>query len=249
MNSPFFTSSTSSSSDDDGDSESSDPTDVSEPSYDDVPEFGLADMIEAFTAMRHEWRSQALEGRELSSAVVASVEQIQQLENRLQAQLAVATSDSLLSGLVNLIVDIDVSISRAVDACVKYDVEPTGQTPESEAAVRAAFAKQSFVVRRFSRPFLNAVLEILKRNTSSGASVRPETEGLQLVVSRLRRMMAEKEIQRLDVVGQPFDAEIMNAVSAVESTQYPSGHVVEELSPAYRWRGRILRFADVRVSR
>ena len=44
---------------------------------DDIPEFGLVDVIEAFTAMRHEWRGQTREGRELAAAVAASTTQIQ----------------------------------------------------------------------------------------------------------------------------------------------------------------------------
>jgi molecular chaperone GrpE (heat shock protein) len=41
----------------------------------------------------------------------------------------------------------------------------------------------------------------------------------------------------------------MRAIGAVESVDCPSGHVVEQLAPAYRWQGRLLRFADVRVAK
>lgn len=247
MSNPFFSSGLPSSADELDQSDSSDQSDLS--CEDDIPEFGLTDVIEAFTAMRHEWRGQAREGRELSSAVIASVERIQQLENRLTAQLAVATSDDIISNLVNLIVDIDAHLSRAVDACVKYDAVRIRQPAEPATAVREAFEKQNFLARWFSRPFLQKALEILDTDASQKSPVNPAMEGLQLVVSRLRRMMAERDIKRLEVTGRPFDAEIMNAVSVVESSQYPPGHVVEELSPAYRWRGQLLRCADVRVSK
>lgn len=247
MSSPFFNSGLPSSSDEFDQREPSDDTDLS--CADDIPEFGLTDVIEAFTAMRHEWRGQAREGRELSSAVVASVERIQQLENRLTAQLAIATSDDILSNLVNLIVDIDSHLSRAVEACVKYDALRIRQQVEPAAAVRDAFEKQNFLARWFSRAFLRRALEILDSNAFQKSPVNPAMEGLQLVVSRLRRMMAERDIMRVDVIGKLFDADTMNAVSVVEFTQYPPGHVVEELSPAYRWRGQLLRFADVRVSK
>ena len=250
MSSPFLNSGLPSSPDELETSDSEDQIELQELSCeDDIPEFGLTDVIEAFTAMRHEWRGQVREGRELSTAVIASVERIQQLENRLTAQLAVATSDDMISNLVNLIVDIDSHLSRAVDACVKYDAVRIRQPVEPAAAIRDAFERQNLLARWFSRPFFQQALEILDTNASQQSPANPAMEGLQLVVSRLRRMMAERDIKRLEVTGKPFDAEIMNAVSVVESSQYPPGHVAEELSPAYRWRGQLLRCADVRVSR
>ncbi len=219
--------------------------------HDDIPEFGLLDVIEAFTAMRHEWRGQTREGRELAAAVVASTTQIQHLENRLAAQLAVATSDEITRNLVNLIVDIDAHLSRSVDACVKYDKTHHKQQVDSSAAIREAFEQGNFLSRWFCRPLLRRTLEILNADAiqNTQPQLNPSIEGLLLVVSRLRRMMAERNIKRLDFVGKPFDAETMNAVSVVGSTQYPAGHVVEVLSPAYLWRDQLLRFADVRVSK
>jgi len=61
-------------------------------------------------------------------------------------------------------------------------------------------------------------------------------------------MMHEQEIERLDVQGQPFDADTMHAIGTVASTACPPGSVAEQLSPAYRWQGQLLRFADVRVA-
>ncbi|HQX51950.1 MAG TPA: nucleotide exchange factor GrpE [Planctomycetaceae bacterium] len=219
--------------------------------FDDIPEFGLVDVIEAFTAMRHEWRGQTREGRELAAAVAASTTQIQHLENRLAAQLAVATSDEITRNLVNLIVDIDAHLSRAVEACAKYDKTHHRQQSDCSAAIRDAFEQRNFLSRWLSRPLLRRTLEILNADAiqNTQPQTNPSIEGLLLVVSRLRRMMAERNIKRLDFVGKPFDAETMNAVSVVESTQYPAGHVVEELSPAYLWRDQLLRFADVRVSK
>ncbi|MEZ6128777.1 MAG: nucleotide exchange factor GrpE [Planctomycetaceae bacterium] len=217
----------------------------------DIPEFGLVDVIEAFTAMRHEWRNQTREGRELSEAVVASTQQIRELEQRLAAHLAVATSDDLSSNLVNLIIDIDTHLSRAVDACQKHDAARQRQQAETVAAVRDTFARSNFMVRWFSRGIQEQVLHILNGGDHLTPEPQPDasTEGLLLVVSRLQRLMAERRITRVPTVGQPFDGETMNAVSAVESKQHSAGHVVEELSPGYFWRGQRLKFADVRVSK
>ena len=50
--------------------------DPSAASDEDVPAFGLVDVIEAFTAMRHEYRGQTREGRELAESVRSAVERI-----------------------------------------------------------------------------------------------------------------------------------------------------------------------------
>ncbi|MCP4512080.1 MAG: nucleotide exchange factor GrpE [Fuerstiella sp.] len=61
--------------------------------------------------------------------------------------------------------------------------------------------------------------------------------------------MDENEIERLDTLSLPFDAEVMNSIGTIESADLPPGHVGQQLSPGYRWRGNLLRFADVRISK
>jgi molecular chaperone GrpE len=103
----------------------------------------------------------------------------------------------------------------------------------------------SFLARWFARPLLTFVIE--RRNRDQTAE-DPLIEGLNLLLARVRRMMREQRIERLETLGQAFDANTMNAIGTVDSGEYPSGHVAEQLSPCYQWQGRLLRFADVRVA-
>jgi molecular chaperone GrpE (heat shock protein) len=50
------------------------------------------------------------------------------------------------------------------------------------------------------------------------------------------------------VLGKPFDGTTMNAIGTVESTTIAAGYVAEQISPCYRWKSAVLRFADVRVA-
>ena len=102
------------------------------------------------------------------------------------------------------------------------------------------------LARWFARPLLRFLTEQRQRvdHPSESAAV----EGLNLVLARLRRSMKESHIERVDTQGQSFDANIMNAIGTVKSSDHLSGHVVEQFSPGYRWRGRLLRCADVRVA-
>ena len=104
----------------------------------------------------------------------------------------------------------------------------------------------SGLARWFARPLLT--LLAYHRPAREPVKDDPALEGLNMVLARLRRMMREQSIERLDVQGEPFDAETMHAIGSVAATDCPSGHVAEQMTPAYRWRGKLLRFADVRVA-
>jgi hypothetical protein len=41
----------------------------------------------------------------------------------------------------------------------------------------------------------------------------------------------------------------MQAIGAVATGDFPAGHVAEQLSPAYRWHGELLHYAEVRVAK
>jgi molecular chaperone GrpE len=65
---------------------------------------------------------------------------------------------------------------------------------------------------------------------------------------RVERLMREVGLEAVECVGRPFDPEAMEAVEAVADSGQPAGTVVEELRRGYRWRGRVFRYAQVRVS-
>jgi molecular chaperone GrpE len=51
----------------------------------DPPQFGAVDIVEAFTALRHEWRGQTKESRALAAQIEGAVARIQAVEARLAA--------------------------------------------------------------------------------------------------------------------------------------------------------------------
>ena len=89
------------------------------------------------------------------------------------------------------------------------------------------------IARWLARPLLTFVME--QHQAGAQSTENPAIEGLNLVLARLRRTMKEQQIERLDSLGQAFDANMMNAIGTVESQDYPSGHVAEQLSPRSPW--------------
>lgn len=73
--------------------------------------------------------------------------------------------------------------------------------------------------------------------------------GLRMSERRVERLMAEAGVVPMTTVGQPFDPETMEAVETVADAGRESGTVVDEVRRGYRWRGRVFRFAQVRVAK
>ncbi|MEX0716492.1 MAG: nucleotide exchange factor GrpE [Planctomycetaceae bacterium] len=209
------------------------------------PEFGLVDVIEAFTAMRHEWRGQTRESRAAAESVQAAASAIQGLEARLLAHAAESSTDESRK-LAELIVDVDHQLTRSIEAAVRSEAIRKRGADAETTAIRRYFESLSAVARWFARPLLTFVAERLEARDRTAGD--PAIEGLNLVLARLRRSMKELHIERFEALGRPFDANTMNAIGTVESPRFPPGHVAEQLSPCYRWHGRLLRFADVRVA-
>jgi molecular chaperone GrpE len=144
-------------------------------------------------------------------------------------------------------VDTDHQLSRAASALEQWEASRRLREAADVKSVQQYFAGMSAVARWFARPLLTFIAEL--RPLPAQAAQDPAIEGLNLVLARLRRAMYENQIERLDTLGQPFDGHTMHAIGTVAAPDCPSGHVAEQLSPAYRWQGQVLRFADVRVAK
>ena len=72
-------------------------------------------------------------------------------------------------------------------------------------------------------------------------------EGYGLIQSRLERVMQEERIKRIPCVGQTVDPHCMTVVEVLDDPDGPSGVVVDEVRRGYYWRGKVLRFAEVRA--
>ncbi len=73
--------------------------------------------------------------------------------------------------------------------------------------------------------------------------------GYTMSLQRLERTLQQHELEAIPCTGQPFDPELMEVVEAVSDTGRPAGVVLAEVRRGYLWRGRVFRYAQVRVSR
>jgi molecular chaperone GrpE len=229
------------------------------------PEFGLVDVIEAFTAMRHEWRTQSRESREFAGSLTATADQILQLEQRmaeaiggLQETIIQRGSDDTSRRLAETLAEIDHHLSHAVNAITTTehvnmddrDADSSDWTHLVDRQLERLGSLRRLLVRSFAGS-LKAAIEAQAQRSADEVAKKTDAQrdGLQMLVERVRRMLTDQEVERIDTVGQPFDAEIMHAVDAVEASNCRSGHVAWQYSAAYRWRGKLIRYAEVRVAK
>lgn len=74
-------------------------------------------------------------------------------------------------------------------------------------------------------------------------------QGLELVQERFLRLLADEAIRPIPALGQPFDPHLHVAIDTVAASDQPSGVVLEVLRLGYTQGRRVLRYAEVIVSR
>jgi len=71
--------------------------------------------------------------------------------------------------------------------------------------------------------------------------------GLEMTVRRVERALVRHDLEPIATEGRPFDPETMEVLEVLAVNGRPPGEVVEEVRRGYRWRGRVFRYAQVRV--
>lgn len=105
-----------------------------------------------------------------------------------------------------------------------------------------------------SLPIIKALLpalDNLERALSAGAEASSTdglVEGVEMVNRQILSILEQEGLQRIPAVGEPFNPEFHEAVMQVESDEFDSGIVVEELQKGYQLKDRVIRPAMVKVS-
>jgi molecular chaperone GrpE len=73
--------------------------------------------------------------------------------------------------------------------------------------------------------------------------------GYSMSVQRVERALQQHGLEVMTCIGEPFDPEKMEVVEVVADSNRPSGEVVDVVRRGYLWRGRVFRYAQVRVAK
>ena len=76
---------------------------------------------------------------------------------------------------------------------------------------------------------------------------QPFAEGMNMVYKQLITELEKLEVKPIEAVGCEFNPELHNAVMQVESEEYESGMIAQELQKGYTYRDSVVRHSMVAV--
>mgnify|MGYP000217665503 FL=1 len=77
---------------------------------------------------------------------------------------------------------------------------------------------------------------------------QPFAEGMAMVYKQLMTELDKLEVKPIEAVGCEFDPNLHNAVMQVESDEYESGIIAQELQKGYTYRDTVVRHSMVAVA-
>jgi len=86
------------------------------------------------------------------------------------------------------------------------------------------------------------------RAVESATEISVVKEGMELVHHKLKNLLATKGLEEMKVIGEPFDAELHEAITSIPAPEESlKGKVVDEAEKGYSLNGKVIRFAKVVV--
>jgi molecular chaperone GrpE len=126
---------------------------------------------------------------------------------------------------------------------LRADFDNFRRRAEREAAELRERAAEGLV--RELLPIVDNLARALVAATDTASSFR---EGVALIQRQLAEVLEREGLEPLAVMGEPFDPNLHEAVGRQESADLPPDRVVVEVRKGYRFRGRLLRPAQVMVT-
>ena len=218
----------------------------------DAQPVGLLQLVEEFTALRHEVKLQTKSTRgitERAEQARAAMEQAMELFCSVEAKEKEAGCQAA-KPLVESLIEIDEALGRGravIDTARRRLLEDlTGEVQEQlDDLLLRLPAWRRWLCRRWCRR-TNEIL--VHRVALTYREIFDSLiEGYDLIVGRLQRAMKKADLYRIECVGRQVDLNLMTVVEAVDDPLRPPGLIVDQIRPGYYWKDKVVRFAEVRA--
>ena len=94
-------------------------------------------------------------------------------------------------------------------------------------------------------PIMDDFERAIKSNAETN-DVKAVNDGVNLIYNKLKSTLNHKGLTEMIAVGEPFNADIQEAITAIPApSEDMKGKVIEELEKGYMLNGKIIRFAKV----
>lgn len=139
-------------------------------------------------------------------------------------------------------------VAKANDQVLRVQAEMQNVRRRAERDVESA---HKFALDKFAADLLPVVDNLeraLAAIDSSDEGQKAVAEGLELTLKSFMEVLVRHKIEAIDPVGQPFDAELHQAVSMVPNPDLEPNTVMDVFQKGYTLNGRLVRPAMVVVS-
>ena len=223
-------------------------------SHGDEPGVGLYQLHEVLASQRHELKLYTKSGRQTQELLARCIEETSAavvLLQRYHRDKPDIERKAVKPFLLSLI-EIDESLERATVAVQTIQerlMDMFGTYIERSAAVYCD--RLTFWGRlRRRKIILEFTVDVIREQQAEMERVfQPFRDGFEMLRRRMNDVLKKHAIQRIDPRGEPVNPETMQVIAVVESETVTPGHVADVVRPGYLWRGKPIRFADVRAAR
>ena len=109
-----------------------------------------------------------------------------------------------------------------------------------------SFANENLLLKLL--PVMDA-FEMALASATSESSAKSLQTGIAMVANQLKSALAEAGLEEIDANGKPFDPNLHEAVSQIETDDAPDGEVIRQTRKGYKFRQRLMRPAGVIVAK
>ncbi|MEZ6063780.1 MAG: nucleotide exchange factor GrpE [Planctomycetaceae bacterium] len=217
-----------------------------------APEAGLLQLVEAFTAMRHELKLQTKSTRGLETTVEHALEGLNSASRTFQSVQAQERDAARRAAkpLIEALAGLDEGLQRA---SLAFDAARHRLLDAAPEQIRNSLAREfsrlpwwrRLLVRKWHAVI--ADLAVKEMRQSLHENVNAIVQGFDLLRSRLSKSLAELQITRIDQPGGRVDPNLMTVVELVTDPALEPETVVRILRPGYVAGDQVIRFAEVKA--
>lgn len=90
-------------------------------------------------------------------------------------------------------------------------------------------------------------LEIAEKHIKEAKDFKAVRDGVDMIQAQIQKFLKDIGVERVNAAGEKFDPNMHEAVETTEDEGKEEGLIVQELKPGYRFNGKLIRPAMVRI--
>ena len=148
----------------------------------------------------------------------------------------------------SLVAELQAELSKYKDAALRAaaDLDNYRKRVSRERDESIKYANTAFLERLI--PILDN-FELGLQAARNAPEAAPILDGLAMVYKQLQDFLANSGVETIEAAGQTFDPNLHEALAQEENHEVPEGKVIRQVRRGYRLRDRLLRPANVVVSK